>query len=467
MLDGTHPYRWYRPRPDGTPVLIWMCSQDSDTQRDVLQKKWEKFIPDEWVTKVWQNRGVFSNMKLKVPNVRYGELQVEITWKTYDSKDKAYEGASVDGCVADEEPPEAKYQAIKARLLDAKAYGNGWFSCAMSPVEGEGWSVTEIYDKRDVLKNTLVIEMSTYDNAVNLGGVEAVREFELDLLPNERPARIYGRAVAKTGRVINRYIDQRFPNGQLVVNFMPDWRFFTPYESIDWGRRITSVGFYAVNRKGQVFRYAEAYLREVDVPDVKAAIYKMRLKYKYRYPRLVMIDPNVRSTPNVKIPIQQQFLSDERNVWVGKGVAPTEQHMRVLQEDLKRGKITEYDYQVKVHQYFSREGYISFPIPVCLAKNARDEGWEVVNEYLTYDKITGEPKYFISEQCIDARREYIRLVHKQKTGKKVKGDDHACDETRYLLITRPVYVPDFDVTTGRINNVRKFPKPSPDSATGY
>lgn len=448
MLEGTHPVRSLSRRWDGNPWLIWLCSQDGETQRDVLQKKWDKTIPKSWIISQPQRAGEYVRTELMIPNVQYGMVKAEVAWKTYDSKDETFEGASVDLVLGDEEPPKTKYEGIMARLFDSGAWGNGFFMCGMTPVKGEGWTITEILDpyKDGKLPHIFVVEMSTYDNAVNLGGVERVKEFELSIPEEARPARIYGIGFAREGYVLNTFKDELYPNGHVLMPFKPDWSAFCPFESIDYGFSVpTSIGFYAVDSKNTIYKYDEIYVRGHTVPELKSLIYKKRREYGYDKPIITLIDPSSARTESNGKRIIDQFSSKEQNVWVGAGKEPTNAHMLNLYKKWQAGKISWKAYQDTKAEFEKKEGYASYPVGCAPADNRREQGWDLFNEYLTFDKNTNLPRFFITKNCVESRREMMRLKWKKtKDGSpsknnEVSGDDHACDEGRYMCSFKPMY----------------------------
>jgi hypothetical protein len=470
--NGEHPNRWLKPRPDGTPVLVWVCSETGDVQRDTLQAKFERFMPAEWVKQRFARAGVWDFMILEVPNKRYKKLTLKVVFKTYDQSTDTYESASVDQVVCDEEPPRDKYMALKARMLDAKSWGNGYFKSALTPTEGKGWSIEEnwtAFELGELPPNIFVIKMSTYDNAHNLGGNDAVREIELEYEEHERPARIHGDPKAKYGYVADKYIDKYFPHGHLILPFKPDWSVMTPYESIDYAyASASSVGFYAVHMNGEVYRYAEVYVRNKSIPEVKALIYHKRKEFGYAKPFIGYIDRTAKNRDSTGFGKIAQYASKERNVWIGPGLIPTEANMHNLRLMVMNGQINQADYDRRAAQMTKRNGFISYPIPLAEANNNRNEGWEVFNEYLQFDSITKRPRFFVVDQCKEFRREARTAKWKPSfvagasNGKGVEGDDHALDETRYILITKPQFIKHYsgiirtDLLQEEARRVRKY-----------
>lgn len=468
QIEGTHPYRNLQKRPDGQPWMIWLTSEDGETQRDVLQVKFDRFIPKEWIAHKSMRNREYDIIILKLYNKMYDEVvEAQITWKTYKSDTDSFEGASVDIIVADEEPPQDKFNAMKARLLDSGAWGNGFFTCAMTPTKGEGWTTTDIWDKRDDLTDMLVTSMSTYDNAENLGGVERVKAWELSLNEWERPARVYGLPFAREGSVVDKFINQLYPHGHILLPFKPDWSVCTPFEAIDWGYSAPmAVGFYAVYGDGTIIQYHEIYVRNHSIPRTKGLIYHVRKYYNYKEPRICYIDPTCRNRESSGKSKIDNFNSRDRNVWIGQGVEPAESYAINLRKQLFSGKINQSQFDKEVLRYQAREGYISYPMAVSEATNNRSEGWDTLNSYYEWDYRTMRPRMFVTQNCTETRRELVRLRWKKlKSGEansknEVKGDDHSADQQRYITMARPQHNPNYNRTMqaagGKKQYVRKY-----------
>lgn len=460
--DGTHPHRWLKPRPDGSPCLVWMCSETSDVQRDTLQSKFDRFVPASWrKNKVYSRAGIYNYEILEVPNERYGKIKIKVVWKTYDQGARTYESASVDQIIADEEPPEDVYAAMEARLLDSKAWGNGYFKSALTPTEGKGWSIEKYwtrYEMGTLDPNIFVIKMSTYDNAHNLGGAEAVKQLESTYAEHERSARIYGDPRAKFGYVLDKYVDRYWPDGHLLHRFKPDWSVMTPWESIDEGYSAPrSIGFYAVAMNGEVYKYDEVYLRNRTIPQAKALIYHKRKEHGYHKAFATIIDKKAHNKESTGVSRIDQYASKDRNVWVGRGQEPTEALFVNLRKNVLDGKISQADYDKHVQAYQRKEGYISYPIITKEGHNERQEGWSLFNDYLLFDPNTKRPRFYVTDNCIEFRREARTAKFKPNAdtarGKNVEGDDHAIDETRYMICERPFFKKNF---SGIVDPARMF-----------
>lgn len=446
ILLGRHPTVRLAPRRGGW--RIWVCTKDKDVQRDTIQEKILKYIPPAYIDpkRMYKNRDVISFLELNDPKDPSNPINgARLIFKTYEAGVDSFESASLDIALCDEEPPEEIYDALQVRLLDRKKMGNGFFMCAMTPTNGMTWTYERIvegqYDSTDEM---LVVLMSTYENKTHLGEKE-IQELEKKMGENQAKARIYGMHTAREGFVLDKFKPVKYPEGHIIPHrkFVAqlDWRDYTPYESIDYGyRNPTAVGFYAVNAEGEVFKYDEIYVSQTTIPVIKAMIWIKRKQYGYKDPYAVYIDPSTRRTESTGTSVFDTYscpgrwvadIDDyEPDVWIPENVTEAE-HI----PDIVPGK---------------GEGrYVLMPVPVIIANNDRDLGWERVNEYFTFDEITKRPRLFITDKCKMSILEAKGLTYapeaKHNAAKEIarKKRDHTCDELRYLIMSNPYHDPDF------------------------
>lgn len=78
-------------------------------------------------------------------------------------------------------------------------------------------------------------------------------------------------------------------------------------------------------------------------------------------------------------------------------------------------------------------------MPLRRASNARVDGWSQVREYLAVDPVLGKPRLVIHRTCENLIRTFPEVVRDKNKPEDVKGrgEDHALDALRYLLMTRP------------------------------
>lgn len=91
------------------------------------------------------------------------------------------------------------------------------------------------------------------------------------------------------------------------------------------------------------------------------------------------------------------------------------------------------------------ETFLRFGMPMRKAENAREDGWSRVHSWLAIPRddegnITGRPALTIDESC----RYLRRSIPAQQSDKlnaddiNTRGDDHAVDALRYLVMSRPM-----------------------------
>lgn len=449
-LLGMHKARPLAPREGGW--RFYLCSQNKDKQREVVQEKLKAYFPDTIVPKrndgswdIYSTRDTYDYMELIDPRIvaKYGRNApkrnlhgARIYFRTYDSGVTAFEGGSIDAAFCDEEPADKNiYEAIKARLLDRKRAGNGWFECAMTPdpYKGLTWTYDEIVEKDGEDPDRFLLVMSMHDNKENLGEQEVIK-LEQSYDEDTRRARIYGMHVAREGYVLKDFKPVPFPHGNILEPFTPDWSIFTPYEATDWGfKHPWHWGFYAVNREGEIFKYAEIHLSGLKVPEMKRYVYLMRKKYGYIEPFLCWGDPSMARTESSAYSVFDQLalgldegdeIPHDQLVWIGEGHAPENKHDK---------------------------GYIRYGISVQPANNDRDKGWVTLNGRLKFEPGIGRPNWFYTSNCPTSIKQAKILtwppesdirIHKQQEIARKKNDD-AVDTDRYLSNGDPVFIPEY------------------------
>ena len=469
QLQSSHPTRPLSFRRGGW--RIWICSQNKDVQRDTIQDKIFKFIPDRLVKRdknnrpiIYTSRGIISHFELEdLENKNNPINNTRITFKTYDSGVQSFESASVDLVLCDEEPPEDIFTAIMLRLLDRKKHGNGYFMCAMTPTNGLTWTFDRIIMGEQENQDALIVRMNMMENAENLGTEEIHKVME-KLTPEERRSRIEGFHTAREGAVLKHFSDDFYPRGNKLeyhdilpcLTLKTDKRKFnfndwTPWESIDYGyRNPTAVGFYAVNREGEIVKFDEIYIALQLVPVIKGLIRWKRNFYGYERPYLTFIDPSTKRTESDGLTVFQKYALPTSN--------------RDNKPDVPVFKTNPFlngfdDSNIIKH--------ISYQVPVIGAKNDRDDGWENFNEYLRFDPVLKRPRMFYTDNCRNSIIEAKNLTWPKETdqgkAKEIskKKRDHTCDENRYLLNAQPHFVPGF----GQL--IEKEAEVYYDSTTGY
>lgn len=451
------PARPLAPREEGW--RFYLCSQNKDKQREVVQEKLKLYLPDSIIPKkpngewmIHSTRDTYDYMEFIDPRLQKGQGKGRATkkfnlngarlyFRTYDSGLTAFEGGSIDAAIFDEEPTtKSIYEAVLARLLDRKRVGSGWLTAAMTPDPDKGftWTFDEIVDKDGQDPDRLLINMTTYDNKINLGEQE-VKKLESTYDEATRKARIYGLHVAREGFVLPDFKPVSFPNGNLIDPFSPDWSLFTPYESTDWGfKHPWHWGFYAVSKENEIFKYAEIHLPRLKVTEMKRLVYFMRKKYGYKIPYQCFGDPSMGRVESSALSVFNQLAigldpeDDElfqqypdQLVWIGEDDPP---------EDRKNPL------------------YIRWGVSILPANNDRDTGWMLLNGRMRFEPDVGRPNWFYTKNCVASIKEAKNLtwppendtrIHKAREIARKRNDD-APDSDRYLSNANPIYVGDFD-----------------------
>jgi len=216
-----------------------------------------------------------------------------IEFMSYDQAVLKFAGTSRDWCWFDEEPPKDIFIECLMRLLDVA--GSWWMT--MTPVEGMTWTYDDIYEKANPAHpeydpNLFVVEVDSHMNPhLNPG--------ELDILlagldASEKKARLHGQYVQRGGLIypnFNESIHVIKPVHPAELH-VRDWLHFA---HMDHGLQApTSWHWSAVNREGVQIVYDEYYradeIVEVHAKEVLAREIVHRVPAAYR-----VGDPSIRN----------------------------------------------------------------------------------------------------------------------------------------------------------------------------
>ena len=456
QLVGKLPSRPLAPRVGGWQFYV--ASTTKSKQREVIQDKFNKYLPSRLIKQkkdgtpiIYQSQGVWDHIELVDPRKNdpqrkkrpYSLHGARIWFKSYEEGVTGFEGSSIDAVINDEEPPKDIYEAEKARLVDRKKAGNGYMSTAMTPDPDNGitWTYDDIIEKEDELPEVKTYLMSTYENKVNLGE-EEIKNLERDFGATVSKARIYGLHVSREGLVLDQFRPVAYPEGNIIPSFKPDWKYYTPYESTDWGyKHPWHWGFYAVSPDGEIIKYDEIHVTSHTTPMMKELIYKKRKYYDYKHPAIAVGDPSMSRTQSNGTNILDELSqgSDKepdgtdrteyergRNVWIGEGHPPFDRN---------------------------HKDFIWYPVIVSPANNDRDEGWKLLNKRMRFEPGVGRPEWYYTENCYYSIKEAKNLQYpKDSNNQRItkmkeiarKKKDEGPDTDRYLSNFNPVFIPDYD-----------------------
>jgi phage terminase large subunit len=176
-----------------------------------------------------------------------------------------------------------------------------------------------------------------------------------------------------------------------VIRDFPVAPYWYKWRACDWGYdAYTSIGWYCKSPENKIFKYRERYVRQKTVPELATVIKEAEAGESIAYG---VLDPSC---------------------W-----------------DSSRG--------VSIAEQFSQQG-----ISWTKADNDRISGWQRVREFIAWQRnkdglLTQHPAFQVFESCTNTIRTIPALVfdeHK-KDDVDTDGEDHAADETRYALMSRP------------------------------
>ena len=251
---GIHPFRENR-----RDVCGWVVSPTYEVQREVSQSKILSYLRPEWIVDVTMQSGRKSSPEggvidyITVKNVFGGVSR--IGFKSADQGREKFQGASLDFVWFDEEPPKDVYEECVMRVMDRK--GDIWGT--MTPLKGRTFVYDEIYLNKRQNPEIWSITMEWADNPyLDKDEIEMLTNaFDKESVENRR----FGKFSDEGGLVYPEFDESVHVTDPFDVP--KDW-----YDtiSVDPGlHNPLSAHFYAVDYDGNVYVIAEHYERERDV----------------------------------------------------------------------------------------------------------------------------------------------------------------------------------------------------------
>ena len=379
LARGIHPYKKNKPNTSG-----WVVSLSTQVQRDVAQAKILSYLPEEWIAdtvmasgrKGSPGYGVIDTLLIR--NV-FGGIS-RIGFKTCDQGREKFQGASLDYVWFDEEPPRDVYEECRMRVMDRE----GEIFGTMTPLKGLTFLYEDIYLNTKQDKEAWCIFFSWEDNPF-LSAKEK-RYLSASMSEEQKESRKYGRFYTNSGLV--------YPEFQADVHVIEP--FSVPREwydkiSIDPGlKNPLSCHFYACDYDGNVYVIAEHYEAEKDVAHHASRIRELAASlgwhtdYKGRLHALI------------------DSAAGQRTLASSKSVAELF-----------------YDHGILTSREVNKDLF---------------SGIARVKEYLKGE--AGRPRLFIFKSCVNLIRE-IKGYWWGEGDNPIKRDDHALDELRYYIMSRP------------------------------
>lgn len=376
LARGIHPYRKNRKN-----VFGWVVSLTQQVQRDVAQKKVLSYLSSADIVDAVMVSGRRDSLdngvidQLFVKNA-LGGVSV-IGFKSCDQGREKFQGASLDFVWFDEEPPKDVYDECKMRLLDKC----GCMFGTMTPLKGMTFIYDEIYlnscNSPDVWYEFMEWGDNPYLNP------EEVKKMTESLPKDVLDSRRYGRFKAESGMVYPEFDEQK----HVLEKPFPipyDWQ---DVISIDPGlNNPLSCHFYAVDYDGNVYVVAESYQAEKTV--------------EYHAERIKAIADELgwHRRPDGRIEALIDSAANQTTLASSKSVT----------------------------QLFFEHGIACNP----KVNKEKFVGIARVKEYFAADKIKIFP-------CC---KNLIRELKNYRWGVgdvPIKKDDHALDELRYYIMSRP------------------------------
>ena len=384
MARGIHPFRENRKN-----VFGWVVSLSQQVQRDVAQSKVLSYINPSWIEDVSMLSGKKESLKygvidqIRIKNV-FGGISV-IGFKSCDQGREKFQGSSLDFVWFDEEPPEDIYDECRMRVLDKK----GEIFGTMTPLKGLTFIHDKIYLNTENNPEVWCEFMEWADNPY-LDKVE-VDALTKTLSKDQLESRRYGRFKASEGLVYPEF-DENIHVLKEPIHIPSEWQ---DTISIDPGlNNPLSAHWYAVDYDGNVYVVAEHFEAGRDI--------------SYHSNRIKEISKNL------------GWKSDSQ------GRYHTLIDSAANQKTLASSK--------SVTELFFDFGIVASP------KVNKDmfSGIQRVKQYLKVND--GLAKLYIFPCCINLIRE-LKTYRWSEGENPKKVDDHALDELRYYLMTKPENLP--------------------------
>lgn len=379
LACGNHPYK------KNKLTSGWVVSLSRQVQRDVAQRKILEYLPASCIEKIVMVSGGQDSAENGIIDFILVRSQVggisKIGFKSCDQGREKFQGTSLDYVWFDEEPPFDIYLECKMRVLDrcGEIFGT------MTPLKGLTWVYNTIYlnDKND---DEIWYETMEWADNPFLSKKE-IENMTKSLPAEEIESRRYGKFMQNGGMVYSEFEE----NVHVIEPFdVPvEWQ---DNISIDPGlHNPLSAHFYAVDYDGNVYVVAEHYQAQKTVEyhaeKIKEIARKLNWKTDSKGFLRAIIDSAAR----------QKTLASEKNV------------VELF-----------YENGILVNPQVDKDMFA---------------GISTVKSYLkTAD---GSTRLFIFKNCVNLIRE-IKNYWWGDGDLPIKKDDHALDELRYYLMTKPL-----------------------------
>ncbi len=378
LARGIHPYR-----PNKPDVSCWVVSLSQQVQRDVAQQKVLYYLDKRWIRETVMVSGSKSSPSygvidcIVIDNVFGGTSR--IAFKSCEAGREKFQGTSLDFVWFDEEPPRDVYEECRMRVLDRCGHIFG----TMTPLKGLTWVYDEIY-LNDKQSEEVWFEFMEWADNPYLSEKEITALAET-MSESALESRRYGRFQSGGGLVYPEFSEENVIEPFAVPEQWQDKL------SIDPGlNNPLSCHWYAVDGDGNVYVVAEHYEAKRDVVYHAERIKEICRSLGWKKDRFGNISALMDSAAN------QRTLSGQRTV----------------------------------AELFCEQG-------ITAETRVNKDLYTGINRVKSYLKPCGQaPRLYIFSCCVNMIRE-IKGYFWGNGDNPVKRDDHAMDELRYYLCSKP------------------------------
>lgn len=378
LCRGEHPFKKLEKACDG-----WVVSLSRQVQRDVAQSKILSYLKPEWIQDVVMSEGRKDSLSggiidyILIKNV-FGGVS-KLGFKSCDQGREKFQGTSLDFVWFDEEPPYDIYIECKMRVIDRC----GQIFGTMTPLKGLTWVYDEIYVNEKNDPDIWHTFMTWQDNPF-LASEEIQKLYEC-MSKDELESRCYGKFVGHSGGVYNEFDE----NVHVIEPFAVPYEWYDNI-SIDPGlNNPLSAHWYAVDFDGNVYVIAEHYQAQKDI-----IFHSQKIKE--------ICDNLNWHRKNGYINALIDSAASQRTLASTKSVA-----------DLF------YDNGILVNTNVNKDVF---------------SGIQRVKSY--FKNVNGKARLFIFKNCTNMIRE-IKTYRWGDGDNPIKKDDHAVDELRYYIMSKP------------------------------
>lgn len=379
IARGIHPYRENKADTEG-----WVVSLSTQVQRDVAQRKILHYINKDWIYDVVMLSGKKDAMEMGVidtliiKNV-FGGLS-RISFKSCDQGREKFQGTSLDWVWFDEEPPYDIYLECLMRVMDK----DGDIFGTMTPLKGLSWVYNTIFLNEGNNPEVWHIHMEWADNPfLNQKQISRLSE---SFGEKELNARRFGLFSSFGGLVYGE-----FDNNIHVIEPFDVPKEWYDKISIDPGlKNPLSAHWYACDYDGNIYVIAEHYESDKDIIYHSKKIYDISDRLGWH------------RNPNGMIEVLIDSAANQRTLASTKSVSELF-----------------YDNGILVNSRVNKDMF---------------SGIQRVKSYLK--NANGKARLFIFKNCVNMIRE-IKGYFWGNEDLPIKKDDHAMDDLRYYIMSRP------------------------------